>query len=119
MTKLMLCSTSRKVTPCRLSLRMCSLILARIARDEAGHQVEDRRLPGAVRTNQPGDAPVGDGQRAAIDRDHAAEPLGERRDLQQAHQDTTVRARRRLRSSAAEGTMPRGSSRMTSRNTAE
>ena len=46
-------------------------------RKGAGDHVEQRRLAGAVRPDQPGDRAALDLQRAAVDREHIAKTLGD------------------------------------------
>src|SRR6202165_5268516 len=101
-----------------------------LARREAGPRVENGRLPGAVGTDQPGDTARRNRERARVDRHHAAEPLGEVLDLEQAHADGSrcsagagpsfwARRRQRWTRSVTEGTIPRGKKRITIRKTAE
>ncbi len=104
--------------------------------EEPGDEVEDRGLSGSVRSDEPGDAAEVEGQRAPVHRGDTAETLRKALHLQQGHGDgtpatvcaslvdavsdgpTARRAAIRLRRSPTDGMMPRGSSRMTTRNTA-
>src|SRR5512140_1643004 len=59
--------------------------LAGIGRKEAGDQVEDRRLPGAVRTDQRLDRSRGDIEGKVVDGLEAAEPLADPPDRKKRH----------------------------------
>src|SRR5438309_1615992 len=100
---------------------------ALVAGDEAGDHVEDGGLARAVGSDQPSDAAGLDGDRALVHRDDAAESLRQVVDPQQAHGFNAfagagavgpVRDLHRTSRSVTDGTMPRGSNRITSRNTA-
>src|SRR5207247_9775552 len=106
----------------------------RVRPEEAGDQVEERRLAGAVGADQPGDGALLDLQRARVDGDDAAERPAEPADLEQAHRDAASPVGEpdpspvpRLRDlaaladssrSAIEGMIPFGSRRITARKTA-
>src|SRR3989442_10349921 len=55
---------------------------ARVGSQVARHHVEHGRLSRSVRPDQPRDRPGGDRERASVDRDDAAEPLLQIRDLE-------------------------------------
>ena len=57
--------------------------VAAVSALEAGHDVEERRLPGTVRPDQRGDRPRGDVERRVVDGADAGEPLRHSVHLQQ------------------------------------
>src|SRR5438094_147025 len=64
--------------------------LARIRAVQAGDQVEERRLAGAVRADQPGNLALLDRERDVVDGDDASEPLREVLDREQSHGGRTL-----------------------------
>src|SRR4029077_10272790 len=100
---------------------------ALVLRYETGHEVEDRGLARSVWTDQPRDAPGGDRDRAVVDRNDSAKTLAQALDLEQGHGAATgpgadldgpARARHLSTTTITDGMMPRGRSRITTRNTA-
>ena len=81
---------------------------ARGRREEAAHQIEERRLAGAVRADDGAQFAGLDGQRHILDGDEIAEPLGGGVDLEQGHAFAPARSM---------PSTPRGKKRTTATNT--
>ena len=65
-------------------------------RQERGDQLEQRALAGAVRADHREDLAVRDLEADVVDRDQAAEALGQMLDAEQAHRSAPIRSRTSL-----------------------
>ena len=70
-------------------VRPSNVIVPRRGRIDAGDQIEDRRFPGAVRTDHRDDRPGVDREVEIVDGDEPAEALRHVREFEQRHYDVT------------------------------